>query len=806
MLKRVFLHSLRALNRQKGYVLLNIMGLSIGIACSLLIILFITNELSYDKFINQKERIYRIILNGKIGEQELNVSSTASPIGPAVLQEFPEVENFTRINTWGETIIKNNDISYSLNDFMEADSTFFQIFDFPLLNGNTKTVLNAKHKVVLSESTAKKIFGNENPVDKTLKVGNDSIPYRVTGVFKDIPTNCSFRISAIGSFVTNNRANDNQWLSNSFETFLLLKPNTKQQDVEARFPELIKKHIGPDVQKFLGITLEDFLSKGNKYNFYLQPVSKIHLSPEIIHELKPSSDPKYILIFGIVAILIIVIAAINFMNLSTAQSFRRAKEVGIKKVSGSSRIMLIYQFLAESILLSFASLLIALIIVELALPYFNNLLQTRLFIDYLGNWYTIPLLLLLALIVGIFSGSYPAFILSSFSPYSVLKGKVKEGMKRGVLRSTLVVLQFSISIILIVGTTIMFRQINYMLNKDLGFNKENLIIISRASALRGSVHAFKEALSKIPGVEKVSASTAAPSHTNNNNGYMMEGRSKETFLLETNWVDYDYLETYQLKLDTGRFFSEAFPTDKEACLITQTAVKQFNLTSPLTTRFITSDDNNKIIYIPVIGVVKDYHVRSLQYEVSPGILRFKTDDIRWGYFNVRINSAKPSETINAIESVWKEFTSNDPLQYSFLDQDFERLYKEERQNSRLSILFAILAIIIASLGLFGLTSFTIEQRVKEIGVRKAMGASVTSIFLLISKEIIILVSLSAVIAWPVIYFVAKSWLQNYYYRISLGVSDFVLGFVIAIVIALITISYRTIKTARLNPTVSLRYE
>ncbi|MHC1703973.1 MAG: ABC transporter permease [Tenuifilaceae bacterium] len=808
MLKQVFFHSLRALNRQKGYVLLNIMGLSIGIACSLLIILFITNELSYDKFIPNKERIYRIILNGKIGEQELNVSSTASPIGPTILQEFPEVENFTRVNTWGETIIKNNDISFSVNEYMETDSTFFQIFSFPLIRGDIKTALNAKHKLVLSETTAKKIFGVENPIDKMLKVGNDTALYRVTGIFKDIPTNCSFRINAIGSFVTNSRANDNQWMSNSFETFLLLKENASQKDVDERFSELIKKYIGPDVQKFLGITLEEFLSKGNKYNFYLQPITEIHLNPEIIHGLIPSSDPKYLIIFGIVAILIILVAAINFMNLSTAQSFKRAKEVGIKKVSGSSRMMLIYQFLSESFLLSFGALLVAIILVELALPYFNNLLQTELYIDYFGNWYIIPLLLLLSLVVGVFSGSYPAFILSSFSPYAVLKGKVKEGMKRGILRSVLVILQFSISIILIVGTIIMFRQINFMLNKDLGFKKENLIVISRASALHGSVNAFKESLYKISGVEKISASTAAPSHANNNNGYMMEGRSEETFLLETNWVDYDYLETYGLQLDTGRFFSESYSTDKYACLINETAVKNFNLKSPLSTRFMTRDDENvdSVIYIPVIGVVKDFHIRSLQYEVTPSILRFKTDDIRWGLFNVRISSAKPSETINSIENVWKEFTSNDPLQFTFLDEDFSQQYKEERQNSKLSILFAILAIIIASLGLFGLTSFTIEQRVKEIGVRKAMGATVTSIFLLISKEIMILVALSTIVAWPVIYFVAKNWLQNYHYRINLGVFDFILGFVIAIAIALITISYRTIKTARINPSESLRYE
>lgn len=787
---------------------MNIVGLSIGIATSLLISLFILNELSYDRFFANKDRIFRLILNGKIGDQELMVSSTAAPIGPTMLLDFPEVEDFVRINTWGETNITFNEISFTESDFFEADSSFFRIFSIPLLRGDKKTVLNAPHQVVLSEATSRKIFGSEDPVGKLLKIGNDTVYFRVTGIFGDIPDNCSFKGGAISSFVTNYRANDNQWLSNSFETFLLLKPGTSSEAVNAKTPDMIYKYVGPTIQQFMGITLDEFFSKGNKYSINLQALTDIHLDTRIMHSLKPSSDPKYLFIFGSVAVLIIIIAAINFMNLSTAQASRRARETGIKKVSGSTRMMLINQFISESVILSVLSLLVAIVIVELSLNFFNNLLQSDLRLNYFGNWYTIPLLIILALFVGILSGSYPAFFLSSFNPNAVLKGKVRDSMKTGLLRSILVVIQFSISIILIVGSLIMFRQIHFMLNKDLGFKKENLVIISHAETLRSQVKAFKETLEKIPEVVSVASSTAAPAHSNNNNGYLMEGRTDETFLLETNWVDHDYLKTYELEVVAGRFFDESFPSDENACLVNESAVRQFNLTSPLTARFMTKDDENSdsISYIPIIGVVRDFHFRSFESEITPCILRFKRDDILWGYVTVSISSTDPAGTIRQIDNTWKEFTSNDPMQYAFLDEDFARLYKEEQQNSKLSVIFTIIAILIASLGLFGLTSYTVEQRTKEIGVRKAMGATIRDIYLLISKEILVLVTISGIIALPVIYFIARNWLQNYYYRISPGVVDFLIGFAIAIVIAVLTVSYRTIRSARANPVDSLRYE
>ena len=807
MIINILKHSIRALNRQKGYVLINIIGLSIGIACSLIIAIYITNELSFDKFNLKKDRIYQVVLNGKIGGQEMSSNSTCAPIGPTMLKEFPEVEDIVRMNIWGETIVKSNEQSFTENAFIEADSSFFNIFSVKLLSGDPRKVLNAPHKLVLSRSSASKIYGKENPVGKPLKIGTDSTLYTVTGVMEDLPKTSHFDASMIGSFVTNGRANDSQWTSNSFGTYVLLKPNSDPKNVDSKIIELIKKNVGAEIQKYLGISLEDFFSKGNRYKMYLQPLTAIHLNPEVNQEAKSPNDPKYLLIFGSIAFLIIVIASINFMNLSTAQSSKRAKEVGIKKVSGSSRAMLIWQFISESIILTFVSLLLAVLIIKMAMPLFNNLLQANLEFNLFDSWVVIPSLIALSVIIGLIAGSYPAFYLSSFSPYAVLKGTLKNSMKNGKLRGILVVLQFTISIMLIIGTTIMFHQIKYMVNKNLGFNKEQLVVVKRAEAVGKRMETFKDALLRISGVAKVSASTAVPGHSNNQNGYMMESRGGETYLLQTAWVDYDFLETYGLKISSGRNFDITHPTDKDVCLVNERAIKQFNIALPLSTRFINpSEDPSKPEYLPIIGVISDFHFESLRVEINPYMFKFKKDDKNWGYISIRLSAGASGNTLKEIEKTWREFTANDPMQYFFMDKDFEKQYSEEKQSASLAILFTGLAILIASLGLFGLTSFTVEQRTKELGVRKAMGATVSSLFVLISREIVFLVCISTLIAWPIVYFISKNWLQNYHYRIDLPVFDFLLGFIIAISIALITISYRTIKSAMLNPSESLRYE
>jgi len=806
MFNNLIKHSVRSFKRQRAYIIINVLGLSIGIACSLLIALYIINETSYDKYNEKKDRIYRAILNGKIGGQEVTVSYSAAVMGPTLLKEFPEVEDFLRMSSWGPTVIEYDNQTFTEDHIIEADSSFFNFFTIPVLKGDPRNLLNAPHRIVLSESTAKRIFGNENPIDKPVKLGTDSTRYIVTGVMADVPENSHFDANIIASFMTNPRSKDLTWLSNSFSTYLLLKPNASYETVDAKFPELMIKYVGPEVQQYMGISLADFTAQGNKYRFYLQNLTDIHLDPSISQDLKPAADPKYLRIFGAIAILIVLIAAINFMNLSTAQSSRRAKEVGIKKVAGSTRGMLVVQFLSESFILSFIALIFAVVLLKITLPYFNNLLGATLSLKLISNWYTIPVLILFSLFVGLLAGSYPSMFLSSFNPYEVLKGSVKNSLRNGRLRRVLVVFQFAVSILLIIGTMVMYKQISYMLNKDVGFNKEQLVVISEAHTLGTKMKAFKDAVKEIPGVVNISSSTAVPGRNNNNNGYTIEGRKDETFLLMTSWVDYNFLETYGMTLASGRSFNESFSTDKQACLINESARKDFSITNLENTRFATPDDSGKMNYIQVIGVVNNFNFESLRNPIGPYIMRFQNDRMLWGYITVRLTAQNYSSTISAIENKWKEFIPNNPLQYYFVDEDFEKMYIQEKQNAQMAVIFSVLAIFIAALGLFGLTSFTVEQRTKEIGVRKAMGSSVAGIYVVISREIVVLVTISAIIAWPVVYYWAGKWLENFYYKISLGLFTFIAGLTIALGIALLTISYRILKAASVNPAQSLKYE
>ena len=806
MFKNLIKYSLRSFKRQRAYIIINILGLSIGIACSLLIALFVINEASYDKFNVRKDRIFRLVLNGKIGGQEVISGYTAAVIGPTMAREFPEIEDFLRMNGWGPTVIEYNSQTFTEEHMIEADSSFFNFFSIPVIKGDPVNLLNAPRKVVISESTARKIFGDEDPIDKALRIGSDTVRYTVAGVMADVPENSHFAANIVASFMTNPRSNEPIWLNNSFSTYFLLKPNSSYLTAEEKIPDLLLKYVGPELQQYAGISLEDFLAQGNKYRFFLQKLTDIHLDPSIQQPFKEASDPKYLIIFGSIAILIVLIAAINFMNLSTAQASRRAKEVGIKKVSGSTRGMLVSQFLSESFILSFISLVLALVIIRVTLPYFNNLLGTSLELSLFVKWYTIPALVLFTIVVSILSGSYPALFLSSFNPYEVLKGSVRNSMQNGRLRRVLVIFQFAVSILLIVGTMIMYQQIGYMLNKDVGFNKEQLIVINRANALGTKLKAFKDVVRDIPGVINISSSTAVPGRNNNNIGYMLEGRKDETFLMQTNWVDYNYLDTYGMTLASGRFFNESFTTDQTACLVNESAVSDFGLKGLDQTRFMRPAEDGKIQYLQVIGVVKNFNYESLRNPIQPYIFCFQTDNFLWGYITVKLSAQNYSKTIADIEKVWKEFTANNPLQYYFVDEDFEQMYKQEKQNAQMAVIFSILAIFIAALGLFGLTSFTVEQRTKEIGVRKAMGSSVTGIYLVISREILILVSLSALIAWPLIYYIADKWLENFYYRIHPGLLTFLAGLLIALGIALTTISYRIMKAARVNPAQSLKYE
>jgi putative ABC transport system permease protein len=501
------------------------------------------------------------------------------------------------------------------------------------------------------------------------------------------------------------------WSSTWLNTYLLLKPNTNYNAVDEKIPGFITKYVGPECQQLMNMSFDEFLSRGNRFSYYLQRLRDIHLDTSVQPQFKAAGDPKFLKILGSIAILILIIAAINFTNLSTAQASRRAKEVGIKKIGGSSRVMLIAQFLTETVILSFVSTIIGLILIKVILPYFNDLAGTNLQLNIFTPWYIIPLLLLFSLVSGILAGSYPSFYLSSFNPYQVLKGNVKNSIQKGRMRKMLIVFQFTVSIFLIAGTLVMYRQIIFMQSRDPGFNINRLIVLENAEALGNHIDSFKESLKAIQGIVKVSTSTSVPGRNNYNNGYMLEGKKDETILLRTNWIDNDYLDTYGITLLSGRSFNEEYGTDKKSCIINEAAIKKYNL-DPGKTRIMEYLDSGKVEYLSIIGVVKDFTFESLRNQIGPFMFRCSPDNISFGYLTVKLSPANYSKIISEIENRWQHFTANEPFKYFFVDEAFKQMYIKEKQNAFMALISSVMAIFIAVLGLFGLTSFSIERRTK----------------------------------------------------------------------------------------------
>jgi putative ABC transport system permease protein len=810
MFKNFFRITIRNIFRQKVYSIINIAGLAIGIACSIIITAFILNELSYDKFHEKADRIYRLILDGKIGEEEMLSAWTAVPIAAALVQEFPEVVATTRLEEWDNMLIRYEDKTFLEDKFLWADSTFFQIFSFNLKEGDPAQVLNEPRKIVVSENMAKKYFGSEDPVGKTLKVFSDTTHYLVTGVFENVPVNSHIDFDFVASYTSLDKAKSTEWTSNNLCTYMLLAEGADWKALQDKMPYLVKKYVGPEVQQYIGVSVEEWEAAGNRYGYDLEPLTRIHLDSDIQQPFRQPNDKTYIYIFSVIAIFIIVIACINFMNLATARSAGRSREVGMRKVAGSDKGLLVRQFLLESLVLTFIALIIGIILVELLLPYFNNLVNLELSIDYFGKWFIIPGLILLGLIVGLLSGSYPAFFLASFKPVAVLSGKLEKGSGGSMLRSILVIIQFGISVFIIVGTIVIFQQLSFMLNKDLGFDKEQVMVIQRFGEVgKRHVEAFKQEIARIPGVIASSASTSIPGYPNNYNAHGIEGRPLDkVYLLQVNWCDFDYLKTYGLKLNSGRFFSTEVSTDSTAAVINRRAVRDFNIEDPLNTRFIrpgTPPEEN--VYMQVIGVVEDFHFESLHTDIKPYIFVVRPADWGWiPYLSIRFDPSNVKKVINEVENVWKEYTGSQPFEYFFVNEDFAARYSQEQRTRMIFVIFSILAVFIASLGLFGLVAFTAEQRTREIGIRKVMGASVSRIIWLISRETLLLLGIATVIAWPVGWYFSRNWLNGFAYRIDLTAVPFILSLGIALFIAIITVSTQAVSASMKNPADALRYE
>ena len=807
MLKNYFKIAIRSLFRQKGYTLINIIGLSVGIATALLIFLFVYDELHYDTFFKESKNIYRVYLKANLGSTAINGAFTPAPMAAAMKADYPEVKVSARVDQQDNMVVSVGEKYYTLDHVLWADSGFFKIFDFPLLNGDPAKVLTEPRTIVLTESTARKIFGDENPVNKMIKIENDTSYYRVTAVMKDPPHNTHLAFDMILSFHSRHDASSTIWLNNSMATYILLPEKYPYKELEKKLKELVVKNIGPQVKEFMGFTMEEFIAKGNSYGFFLQPLTDIHLNTEITHSMKPSNNKKYLYIFSIIGIFIVIIACINFTNLSTARSIKRAREVGLRKVLGSDRARLIGQFLAESVLVSLFSLIIAIILLEFALPYINNALKLELGFQAFGLGHLTLALIVLAIFIGLLAGFYPAFMLSSFRPATIFRDKLKSGSKGSLLRSLLVVVQFFIAIFILSGTMVVYSQLRFMQNKDLGFNRDRLLVIERAETLGQKLNTFLEELRKYPEVVNITHSTSIPGFPNNNNGYRIEGRdAANTYLMTTTWTDPNFAPTYQMKMVKGRFFSADMPSDSSAAVINETAVKKFDLKNPIGTRIMQPNPDGKFTYLTVIGVVKDFHYLSLHTVIDPFVFLMKPKGMTYGEITVKLASGNFNKTLNHAEDLWKQLSNGQPMQYAFLDDRLMTLYQEERRTGGLALGFTILAVMIACLGLLGLISYSTVQRTKEIGVRKIMGASSQRIVVLLARESVWLIMISSVLAWPVAYYFLKGWLSDFAYKIGLNPLVFAVTTLVIFVLALLTIGYQALNAATRNPADALRYE
>ena len=799
----------RNLWKNRFYSFINIFGLGLGIACFLFILIFIRDELSYDSYHRNAGRLYRMHFYGKLFEQEIDIPQVGDPWGPLLLNEFPAVEQQFRMREGGDFLVRYGENSYREEKVIFADSTLFDLFSFHLLEGDPRTALAEPNAIIITPQVARKYFGEEEPLGKSLIFDNDR-QFRVTGLLEPIPENTHFNYDIFISMATREESRSNQWMSFNFHTYLLLREGADPRDLEAEFPQIARTYIGSQLQQFIGQSYDDFLAGGNLMEFSLFPVSRIHLYSHTMDELAPPGDIRYVYIFTFIGLFILLLACINFMNLSTARSAGRAREVGMRKVVGAYRRQLVEQFLSESLLVSFLALLVGAGLVFVLLPEFNQLAGKELGISDIARPWLLGAMLSISVVVGLLAGSYPAFFLSGFQPIRVLKGKFANRAEGSWLRNGLVVFQFAITVGLIVGTIVIFTQMQYIQNKKMGYDKERLLILNDAYGLGNNLDAFKQEMMKHPQVVHASVTSYLPTPSSRNtNGHFL-GRNpnpEDTQVLQSWWVDHDFLRTMGIEIIEGRDFSREFPADSSAVIINEATAKIFNLEEPLGKEISTmdgeADGQLQFTSYRVIGVVKDFHFESVRQAIQPLILYLGSSR---DFIAFRIKGDDLPGFTGALQQRWNEMAPGQPFDFNFLDDRFEAMYESETRIGHIITLFTMVAIIIACLGLFGLATFTAEQRTKEIGIRKVLGAPLAQLFLMMTSDFIRWVLLAAAIALPLAYYGMSRWLEGFEYRTDIGAGSLVLAVAMALIIALITVSYQALRVARVNPVKTLKYE
>ncbi len=808
MLKNYLTIAFRNLRRHKGYAFLNISGLALGIACCLLILLYVQDERAYDRFYEQADQIYRVAIQEVTPTSDALYPMTPYPLAATLVQDYPEVVHATRVGQRRAFAVVYEDQSFNETRIHRADSNFFEIFALPFVAGDPKTALKEPSSVVITASIAKKYFGEDDPMGKVLDVKDgitSSTPFTVTGVVEDLPAQTHFHFDLLTTFFRAGRPrrNPQSWFGYGVYTYLLLDQQQPPEALEAKFPEMLQRYGGPQFEEDRGISLDDHLAAGNAYHYFMQPLPEIHLRSNMGWEIEPNGNITYVYLFTAIAFFILLIACVNYMNLATARSAGRAREIGVRKVMGSHRRQLIAQILIESVLMTGLAFVAALVLVEAVKPAFNAFTGKALEVGYFSTGIVVPALLGSVLVIGILAGSYPAFFLSAFRPVVVLKGAGSAGPSRTGLRNGLVVFQFVISIALLVGTFVIQGQMDFMLNKKLGFDKEHVVVIEKAWALGDQSNVFKQEVLKHTSVVSVAMADAVPGNLIAELFMAPDtaARSVQHNVLVME-ADHDYVQTLGLEMAQGRPFDVAMVTDSMAVVVNEALVEVMGLKgNPIGQHIRFASDETAY---PIIGVIKDFHFKSLHDQIEPYAV-FIEDDVT-ARSAIRIRSDDVPGTLAYLEETWEAFVPDRPFVYSFLEQDLAALYRAEEQTRTIFGGFSLLAIVIACLGLFGLSAFIAEQRTKEIGVRKVLGATMGGIVLLLSKDFLKLVGLAFVVAAPVAYLVMDRWLQGFAYHVEISWQMFLIAGLTALVIAMLTVSYQSIRAARVNPVEALRYE
>ena len=798
MIKHYFKTALRNLRKNKVFSFINILGLTVGLTCCLLMVLYIRHELSYDDFQKNGDRMARVIMEYSEGGSVMKGNFTSTKVAPAFKRNFPEVEQAVRMYK-GTRVIQYQDKLFDEKSFMYADSTFFDMFSFKLLKGNPQYALSGPNVVVFTRSAAKKYFGNDDPIGKTIKVGSTETDYQVTGVIEDCPSNSQIKYDFLASFSSLGVTQEDTYWDANYTTYLLLKDKSSIASLQAKIPGFMKKEMATA------------LSGGDYVNFHLEPLKSIHLhSP--YDGFEPNSSVTYIYIIGVVALLILAIACFTYVNLSTARSMERAKEVGIRKVSGAFKKQIFWQFIGESMILSVISLLLSLALAALLLPSFNHLADRQLSLSSMFSPLIIGLSLMIILCISLAAGSYPALILSGFQPVKVLKGAFKNTGSGLWLRKTLIVFQFAISAFLIVATFIIQNQLHYIQTKDLGYDKDHIVVLPLDQKTTGILNTIKTEFKMNPDVLSLTKANNEP--INIVSGYSMSRADqvgKGGISVNANVVDEDFIKTIGAKIIAGTDFTEQDskdvlePTEQEKkkyhYILNESAAKALGWTpeEAIGKKMFLGEQRPGIVK----AVVKDFNFSSFHDPIKPLVL---FNEPWGGSLLVKLSGKQLPQTLAFLESKWKQLIQHRPFEYRFLDDDYNKLYQSEMRLGKALNIFATIAILLAALGLFGLSAYSIQQRTKEIGIRKVLGASVPNVITLLSKDFLSLVIVASIIAFPIAWWVMHQWLQDFVYRVSIGWWIFLIAGIIAIIITLLTVSFLAIKAAVANPVKSLRTE